>query len=72
MFCVFVACASLAVLFAHLSLEAKRESRRMTDINARDDEGRTILARAAVAGDVDEVARLLADKAEIDLADNIG
>ena len=44
----------------------------MTDINARDGNGRTNLFRAALAGDVDEVARLLADKAEIDLADNIG
>ena len=44
----------------------------MTDINARDEEGRTKLYLAAVVGDCDEVARLLADKADPELKDNDG
>lgn len=41
----------------------------MTDINERDENGETKLFKAALAGDVDEVARLLADKADPELKD---
>ena len=44
----------------------------MTDINARDEEGRTKLYLAAKAGDCDEVARLLTDKADPELKENNG
>ena len=43
-----------------------------TNINSRDDLGRTQLLNAADAGDDAEVARLLALKADVDLADNYG
>ena len=42
----------------------------MTDINARDEEGRTKLYLAAKVGDCDEVTRLLADKADPELTEN--
>ena len=44
----------------------------MTDINARDEEGRTKLYLAAEAGDCDEVARLLTDKAGPELKQDNG
>ena len=43
-----------------------------TDINSRDDRGRTQLNIAALVDDVAEVARLLALKADVDLASNNG
>ena len=44
----------------------------MTDTNERDEEGQTQLSLAAEAGDVDEVARLLTDKADPELKDDDG
>ena len=43
-----------------------------TDINSRDDRGRTQLNIAALVDDVAEVARLLALKPDVDLADDEG
>ena len=43
-----------------------------TNINSRDAHGRTQLNIAAYDGNVAEVARLLALKADVDLADNYG
>ena len=43
-----------------------------TNINSRDRSGQTKLKIAAEAGNVAEVARLLALKADVDLADEYG
>ena len=61
-----------AIPFLGSSAPPQPREPQMTDINALDDEGQTQLHRAAEAGDVDEVARLLTDKADPELKDDDG
>ena len=58
--------------YTQLPLASHQIASIMTDTNERDEEGQTQLSLAAEAGDVDEVARLLTDKADPELKDDDG